>query len=384
MKKTVAQLTEELDGLKAEVEQLRAASSTLTVGRTLSPSASPSVPDGIEEMILQLDPDDTVSFANAQMARLLGQPTRKAMLGKKLAELDDSELGYGLLTALTNIARAGNGSQVIERTCPELPPARLPPGERPQTDPLLRFTSSRLKGHVQLVVQDVTRLRWLEQMFSRYVSSKVIAQMATMPSSKQLTMERREVTVLFADLRGFTRLAQDARLEDVSELINGFLSNMVDAIELLDGTVDKFAGDEVMALFNAPVDQPDHALRALICAVEMQRAHQRWVTERSAQKKLTAALGIGLASGLVVVGNTGTLRRMEYTALGHTVNLAGRLVGAAANGEILTVPETHALAMKSATQYSGRAAVPRLSFKTRGPLPFKNVDAPVEVVQVVY
>lgn len=383
--RTVSDLEVEVAKLKAELEQLRMASS-LALGANLQFGRTSQIPAGVEEMIVQVDADNRVAFANPPFALLVGAADRKAMLGQPLSRFDSSLLGEGLLGALVSVARSSPGAHVVERLCPSLPVERLPnpTAQRPSTEPVLRFTAFNVRGHAQLVVQDVTRLRWLEQTFSRYVPSKVIERMATMPAGQFLTMERREVTVLFADLRGFTKVSQDAELEAVQDMINSFLGGMVECVELLEGTVDKFGGDEVMALFGAPIHQPDHTLRALLCAVEMQKSHARWLRDRRTNKKrLAAPLGIGIASGVAIVGNLGTRSRMEYTALGHTVNLAGRLCGSAGAGEILTTPATHAAALQQAPKYRGLVEVPHLSFRRKGKLVFKNVDAPVEAIAVV-
>ncbi len=386
--RTVPELEAEVARLRAELDQARVASS-LAIGSGMQFGGSgrtSSIPAGVEEMIVQVDAENRIVFANPPFATLLGIFERKTMLGQPLKKFDNTPLGEGLLGALVSVARSSPGAHVVERVCPALVVARLPnpKAQRPSTDPVLRFTAHNVKGHAQLVVQEVTRLRWLEQTFSRYVSTKVIEQMSTMPTGQFLTMERREVTVLFADLRGFTKVSQDAELEAVADMINSFLERMVECIELLDGTVDKFGGDEVMALFGAPIHQPDHCLRALVCAVEMQKTHARWMRDRrSNKKKLSVPLGIGIASGLAIVGNLGTRSRMEYTALGHTVNLAGRLCGSAGPAEILTTPQTHAAAIAAGPKYQGLVEVPHLSFRHKGKLHFKNVDAPVEAISVV-
>ena len=201
-----------------------------------------------------------------------------------------------------------------------------------------------------------------------------------MPAVELLRMDRRELTVLFGDLRGFTALCQELPPEEVQEVVNSFLAGMVACIDELGGTIDKFVGDEVMAIFGAPVPQPDHALRALVCAVGMQQRHRAWMAERRSMERPAPPLGIGLATGSVVVGNVGTDSRMDFTVLGHTVNLAARLCGAAEGGEILTVPDTHARALGSLDSYSGAVPVPRLSFRSKGRRTFKNVAGEVEVV----
>ncbi|MFL5319564.1 MAG: adenylate/guanylate cyclase domain-containing protein [Myxococcaceae bacterium] len=375
----------EINALKAELERMRSVStaafgSGVTVGlRTTSLPV-----EGLEEMILQVSPQDTISYVNGTMAQLLASKDRKSLLGLSVTAVDKGPIGEGLLSALVQVARNSSAPHVLERTCPALPLERLPTqrGERPATDPVLRFSASTVKGHVQIVIQDVTRLRWLEQTFSRYVSEKVIEQLHAMPSEQRLSMERKELTVLFADMRSFTRMTQEIALEELQEMVNSFLGNMVDCIEQLDGTVDKFVGDEVMAIFGAPIPQDDHALRALVCAVEMQRVHQEWIERRKKDGKAFCPLGIGLATGTVVVGNIGTRQRMEYTALGHTVNMAGRLCGSAAGGEVLTIPETHAAALEALENHKGNYPLPRLSFRPKEKMRFKNVEQAVDVVSV--
>lgn len=378
----------EIAALRAELDRVRSLStaafgSGVTVGlRTTSLPV-----EGLEEMILQVSPQDTVSYINGTMAALLGARDRKALLGVPVADIDHSGIGDGLLAALVQVARSSKEPHVLERTCPDLPMDRLPEqkGARPATDPVLRFTASTVKGHVQIVVQDVTRLRWLEQAFSRYVSQKVIEQLHGMPTGRALSMERKELTILFADMRSFTRMTQEIELEELQDMVNTFLANMVGCVERVDGTVDKFVGDEVMAIFGAPVPQEDHALRALICAVEMQRVHMDWIQKRRKDGKPWCGLGVGIATGQVVVGNIGTKTRMEYTVLGHAVNMAGRLCGSANAGEVLTIPETHSAALEAIKRIRPKDyafAVPRLSFRPKEKMRFKNVEHPVDVVSV--
>ena len=339
---------------------------------------------GVEEMVLQVMPDDTIGYVNAPMAKLLGMPDRRKPLGSALDHWDHGPIGEGVLAGLCQVARTSHESHVLERSCTDVPHERLPDIALPESVEarLLRFTAAGQKGRVQIVAQDVTRLRWLECTFSRYVSPKVIERMQNLSASEFLGMERKELTVLFGDLRGFTAMCQQLPPEEVQETVNSFLGNMVDAIERLDGTIDKFVGDEVMAIFGAPVDQPDHAIRALVCAVEMQKAHAKWEKDRQDQGKPHRPLGIGLATGKIVVGNVGTETRMDYTVLGHTVNLAARLCGGAEGGEIFTVPHTHQSALKNLKAYQGDIAIPRFHFEPKGKQSFKNVAEPVEVIAV--
>jgi class 3 adenylate cyclase len=221
--------------------------------------------------------------------------------------------------------------------------------------------------------------QFLEIVFSRYVSRRVFEQLKVTPINEFLRMERREVTVLFSDIRGFTLLGDRIPPEEIQETVNSFLETMVGCIEDQDGTIDKFLGDGVMAIFGAPLKQEDHARRALNAAVAMQKAHGAWMEERLAHGRHARPMGIGVATGEVVVGNIGTPSRMEFTVLGHTVNLASRLCAAAEEGEILTTEITRERAGLG-MQQSG--ALP-FKFRERGKQLFKNISEPVEVLAVV-
>jgi adenylate cyclase len=153
-----------------------------------------------------------------------------------------------------------------------------------------------------------------------------------------------EATVLFADLVGFTAFAENSTPEDVAELLNAFLNLSVEAIFAAGGTLDKFIGDCVMAFFGAPVPQADHAERAVRAAVEIQRGLHAWSAERAAAGLPGFAARVALNSGPVVVGDVGSARRVDYTVLGNTVNVAARLEAFVARpGDVVLGPETHRL-----------------------------------------
>jgi len=382
--KTAREYEAEISALRLELESLKTCQTVVVAGAASATGSQDGTLSGAEEMILQVALDNTIDYVNAQMARLLGMQDRKEALGTPLRQWDRGPLGDGALTMIVELARLSPDAQVVERSFPGLPGERLPGSDspRPVADPILRFRAQSTEGRVQLVAQDVTRLRWLEQTFSRYVSPAIIEQMLSLPTSRFMSMERREVTVLFGDLRGFTGLCQHLAPEQVQEMINSFLTEMVRAIEGLDGTVDKFVGDEVMAIFGAPVPQADHALRALVCAAEMLRLNRAWVQRREAAGLPARPVGVGLASGPAVVGNVGSPHRLDYTVLGHTVNLASRLCNAAEGHEILTTEATHQAALAALPRRGFRQPVPHMHFEPMGERTFKHVDAPVKVLAV--
>ncbi|MDY0000714.1 MAG: adenylate/guanylate cyclase domain-containing protein [Polyangia bacterium] len=345
-----------------------------------------STVSNLEEMVLLVNPDRSLGYVNAPMARLLGIGERRQSLGQPLGNWDSGALGEGTLGALCTAALAADQILVVERRVDALPPDRLPvepSGPRPQGELILRFVVTPMQGRVQITVQDVTRLRWLEATFSRFVSPRVIEQLLVSPTEELLSMQRREISMLYVDLRGFTHLSQTLPLPTLQAMMNEWFSAMQDAVEGADGTIGQFVGDQVVALFGAPLARPDHALAALCSAVEMQAAQEdlrrQWV-ERGWP---APGVGVGVATGEVAVGNMGTERHMYYTALGYWMNLGARLCAAAGEGEILTVPSTHARAKEAFQRAgSGRLPLPRLRFASQGVFRFKNVKEPTEVLSV--
>ena len=160
----------------------------------------------------------------------------------------------------------------------------------------------------------------LIQVFGRYVDPHVARD-----ALGGVTAETRVVTVLFTDLRDFTTLAEKVPPEEVLDLLNAHFAAIVPCVHEHGGTVNKFIGDAIMATFGAPIRQDDHAERAVLAARDMLLAMDDLNLELAAQSRPTLTMGIGLATGPVVVGNMGTEERVEYAVLGDTVNTAARL-----------------------------------------------------------
>jgi adenylate cyclase len=171
--------------------------------------------------------------------------------------------------------------------------------------------------------------------FERYFAPNVAAEIARHQQAIALGGERRPMTVLFADIRGFTAMAEQMQPDAIAALLTDYFTEMVEVIFEHGGTLDKFIGDALMALWGAPVAHPDDARRAHQAAVAMQQTveglNQRW----RAAGRTTIAVGIGINYGDVFVGNIGSHRRLEYTVIGDVVNVAQRLSAEAGPGEIL-------------------------------------------------
>jgi class 3 adenylate cyclase len=177
----------------------------------------------------------------------------------------------------------------------------------------------------------------------RSVLSKVVSQDIAeelMKGDVELGGENREVTVLFADIRGFTALSERMGPQKVIHLLNECMEHLANAVDDEGGVVDKFIGDEVMAVFGAPVAQDDHALRALKAAARMREGVDEMNHVREQRGEDPLGLGIGIATGLAVAGNMGSSDRMNYTVLGTTVNLAARLTSEAKAGQIVVSDAT--------------------------------------------
>ncbi len=176
--------------------------------------------------------------------------------------------------------------------------------------------------------------RQVDDALARYFSAKVI-QVLREQGADALRPVRREISVLFADLNGFTRYSEITAAEESVVTLTHYLDELVRVAHVHDGTVDKFMGDEVMVLFGAPLEQPDHAMRAIACARDMTVVVGLLNTERTRRKLPTLGLTVGVNSGECVVGNVGGETRVQFSAIGDTVNVAKRIQGLASRGDIV-------------------------------------------------
>ncbi|HID84560.1 MAG TPA: adenylate/guanylate cyclase domain-containing protein [Anaerolineaceae bacterium] len=220
-----------------------------------------------------------------------------------------------------------------------------------------------------LVIHDLTEQRHLEEMqriFERMVSPEVIRQL----SWEQLRPggERREITVVFADLRGFTALGEQVSPETLVTMLNRYLALAAGVLLEEGGTVDKFIGDAAMAWFNAPVPQPDHALRAVRAAWAMQQRLRQLHPQLPPAWRL--GMGIGIHTGEAVIGLVGSERRLDYTVIGDAVNVAKRLEEAARPGQILL------------TEATWRLVQERVAVRPLPPLSVKGKKTPLRVYEM--
>ncbi len=191
-----------------------------------------------------------------------------------------------------------------------------------------------LSGQVEM------RNRMIRQIFGRYLTDEVVESLLERPEGLRLGGEKRRISILLADLRGFTPLSESLPPETIVALVNGYLGIMSEVIIEHGGTIDEFIGDAILVLFGAPIERSDHARASVTCAQAMQRAMEE-VNRRNAEAGLPAvAMGIGINTGEVVVGNIGSERRAKYGVVGHNVNLAARIESYTSGGQILISEST--------------------------------------------
>ncbi len=193
--------------------------------------------------------------------------------------------------------------------------------------------------YAQLEEASTRETEYLRSAFEQYVAPSVVERVLQKNSDDlKLGGCRREITVVFADVRGFTTFSEQADPEEVVSLLNDYFTIATELIFSREGTLDKFQGDAVMAIFNAPEFQDDHAYRAVDSAMALQRA----IAERNASSGGAGlTFGIGVHLGDAVVGNIGTTKAMNYTAIGDTVNVAKRLQERAEPGQVLISAEVY-------------------------------------------
>ncbi len=192
---------------------------------------------------------------------------------------------------------------------------------------LLNLTEEREK------LADMTDL--LKRMFGRYLSTEVMNSLIENPSALELGGERRRVTIMMTDLRGFTPMSERLEPEQVVQMLNAYFEIMVEVILKHNGTINEIIGDALLVIFGAPQDMPDRSQRAIACAIEMQNAMDQVNAENRVQGLPELEMGIGINETEVIVGNIGSSKRSKYTVVGSGVNMTSRIESYTVGGQIL-------------------------------------------------
>lgn len=225
-------------------------------------------------------------------------------------------------------------------------------------------------GLILVVINDLTHLINAHSAFARYTSPEIANYVLTAPDGKKQGGQERDVSILMSDLRGFTSKSTHLSSTDLITMLNHYFESMSEVIRRFQGTVIEFLGDGIFVVFGAPADLPDHASMATACAVEMQNAMAEvnaWNREHGYPE---LSMGIGINSGVCVVGNIGSGNRMKYGCMGEAVNLAGRMESLSIGGQINITENTRKLIAEDLTIAGENSFFPKGG---RGELKFYDI-----------
>ncbi len=314
--------------------------------------------------VLTSDIQDQITLCNRAAEAILGQDTVD-LVGHKLDEAIPS-MADELRPHIASVRQTDRPviGLEISRTLPE----RGSVDWRLNLSPL-KDANQTTQG-IAIVVDDLTEQKRLEaqrRLLERMVSPAVLEQID--PDRLQIGGQRMDITILFADIRGFTSYSEKRSPEELVAVLNQYLAAGAEAVLAQEGTVDKFLGDAVMAWFNAPVPQPDHTLRAVRAALDLKAAVDRLHRELPAEAQLS--FGVGIHYGEAVLGWIGTEKRLEYTAIGDSVNTAKRIQENSSKGQILISREAYDRVKK------------QVNAAPYAPLQVKGKSQPLDVYEVV-
>lgn len=314
--------------------------------------------------VLTADVQDQITLCNRAAASILGQASAE-IVGRKLEEI--------IPTFVSEIQPHMNSVRESDQPIVGLELSQSLP-QRGNVDWRLNLSPLKDAGQktqgVAIVLDDLTERNKLEaqrRLFERMVSPAVIEQLD--PNSLQLGGKRTDISVLFADVRGFTSFSETVAPEKLVSILNRYLAAMAEAVLAQEGTIDKFMGDAIMAWFNAPVPQKDHTLRAVKAALAIRDSVEALYKELPKDSHL--AFGAGIHYGDAVLGLIGTDRRLEYTAISDSVNTAKRLQENSARNQIIISHEAYERVSKE------------IEVKPVTPLSVKGKTTPLDVFEVL-
>lgn len=336
-------------------ERVRQQLTAITVMKDLMDNVLESITSGV----ITTDMDDRITLFNRAAEVILGVSTQQVVEQRYQHALP---IAPELQPAIDEVKQK---HVVVARDLERELPARGTVELSVNLAPLKGSEDATVSG-VAIVVEDLTEKRRLEadqrfikETFMRYAPPAVVEQLLRDPSQLKMGGVRKPLSILFADLRGFTTFSERLAPEELVEVLNAYLALAADAVLAFDGVLDKFMGDAVMGLFNVPLDQAQHTRRAVQAALKMQHDIAAFHARAGLEHRLN--FGIGVHTGEAVIGNIGTDKQRNYTAIGDAVNYAKRLQENAKGGQLLI----SAAAYNQVRGYVAARELPPLNVKGR-------------------
>lgn len=225
------------------------------------------------------------------------------------------------------------------------------------------------------------KARDIRRIFSSYVSPKIVDEVISHPEKAGLSGQKKVITILFSDIKGFTGISERNTPEQVVALLNEYFHEMAGIIFKWDGTLDKFVGDEIMAFWGAPTDQPDHAERSIRCALDMVARLSILQKKWAAEGREILDAGIGINTGEVIIGNIGAVgKKMDYTAIGDHVNIAARVEKLTRNYNAKIIITDFTLAHIEPLIKNG--AIEHVALRFLDTVKVKGKEKPLEIYQI--
>ncbi len=355
-----------IQDLEKEVARLRRELAELRAQKSSRRSTGIRSVTGIKQHIVEITPQLTVNYANSAFVKSCGIAKDK-IRGMNIEDVDLFPWGPGLLAKMFDDVVRSKEKVELERTYQD---------QTSGTSMHLMLTGTLSKKGVQIIIDDISEIRHIEGQFERFVGTAVSKKMIQLQKDFFQT-ERRRLAMLFADLRGFTNASERMVPEQAQGMVNEFLGLMIDIAEQHEATIDKLVGDQIMLFFGAPIERPDNTIVALRTALRMREEHERLKAEWTDRGMRSLGVGIGISTGDVVVGNVGSEKRMDYTVIGHHVNVAARLCSAAREGQILVSQSCFDDAVNWSTNIKDE-----MLFVPIGTMEAKNMRRPLEVYEL--